>query len=174
MGLDGKIYESEEVSQSSRISNMQRSKRAREIIEKISYVTIATVSEDGMPWNAPVFAAYDKNYNFYWGTYRGSQKSKNINNNKNVFLVIYDSASAPGKGGGIYIKATATELSDQNEIEFAHKLLRGRHVVPYWKIEQVQGEAPIRLYKAVPEKVWMNSEGKENGHYIDTRVEIKL
>lgn len=152
---------------------MDRAK-AKEIIQRVPYVTVATVADDGLPWNAPVFAAYDKDYNFFWGTYRNSQKSKNIRSNSNVFLVIYDSTAAPGKGEGVYIKAIASELEDPKEIEAAHKLLWDRHVVPYWKLEQVQGDAPIRLYKAVPEKVWVNGEGRENGHYIDTRVEIQL
>lgn len=149
-------------------------KRAKEVIKKIPYITIATISEDGMPWNAPVFAAYDEKYNFYWGTYRNSQKSKNIRHNKNVFLVIYDSSDPPGEGFGVYIKATAEELSDKKEIEFAHKLLWGRHIVPYWKLEQVQGDAPIRLYKAVPEKFWVNDDGEINGNYIDVRHEVEL
>ncbi len=148
--------------------------KAKEIIKKVPYITIATVAEDGQPWNAPVFAAYDDNYNFYWGTYRNSQKSKNIAFNNNIFLVVYDSTAPAGKGEGVYIKAVAKELDDPKEIEFAHKLLWDRHIVPYWKLEQVQGDTPVRLYKAVPEKVWVNGEGEENGHYIDTRVKIKL
>lgn len=148
--------------------------KAKGIIQKIPYITIASISEDGLPWNAPVFAAYDKNYNFYWGTYRDSQKSKNIRANKNVFLVIYDSNAPAGSGEGVYIRATAIELEDQGEIEFAHGLLWTRHVVPYWKLERVQGAAPIRLYKAIPEKVWMNGGGKVDGTYIDTRIEVNL
>lgn len=153
---------------------MDNSEKAKAIIAKIPYITIATISEDGMPWNAPVFAACDKNFTFYWGTYRDSQKSKNIRANKNVFLIIYDSTVWPGKGEGVYIKATAEELNDSKEIEVAHKLLWDRHVVPYWRLEQVQGDAPIRLYKAIPEKVWMNGEGEVDGNYIDIRVEVKL
>ena len=153
---------------------MTRDERAKALIAKIPYIVVATIFKDGMPWNAPVFTAYDEKYNFYWGTYRDSQKSRNIRHNKNVFLVIYDSNDPPGEGFGVYIKAVAEELSDLKEIEFAHKLLWNRHVVPYWKLEQVQGDAPIRLYKAVPEKAWVNGEGRENGHYIDTRIEIKL
>jgi len=153
---------------------MTNEERAKAVIKKIPYITIATISEDGMPWNAPVFAAYDENYNFYWGTYRNSQKSKNIRHNKNVFLAVYDSNDPPGEGFGVYIKAIAEELTDTKEIEFAHKLLWDRHIVPYWKLEQVQGDTPIRLYKAMPEKVWVNGEGRENGNYIDIRIEIKL
>ncbi len=64
---------------------MNNAARAKKIIQRISYITIATIADDGMPWNAPVFSAYDEQYNFYWGTYRNSQKSKNIRNNKNIF-----------------------------------------------------------------------------------------
>lgn len=148
--------------------------QAREIIAKIPYITIATVDEHGMPWNAPVFAAYDKDYNFYFGTHIDSQKARNIRKNENVFITIYDSTVTPGDGAGVYIKATAQEINDSQEIAFAHKLIWDRHVVPYWKLEEVRGNAPIRLYKAIPEKVWMNGEGEKDGHYIDTRVEIQL
>lgn len=153
---------------------MPTAQRAREIIEKIFYITIASISEDGQPWNAPVFSAYDKDYNFYWGSYKDSQHSRNIRFNKNIFLVIYDSTVPAGKGEGVYIRATAKEIEDSKEIEFTHRLLAARHVVPYWKLEQVQGSGPIRLYKAALEKIWMNGEGEIDGHYIDVRVEIQL
>lgn len=68
---------------------MDNAAKAKEIIEKIPYITIASVQDDGLPWNAPVFAAYaayDETYNFYWGTAAGNQKSKNIKANNNVFL----------------------------------------------------------------------------------------
>lgn len=153
---------------------MPTTQRAKGIIEKIFYITIASISEDGHPWNAPVFSAYDKDYNFYWGSYRDSQHSRNIRSNKNIFLVIYDSTVPAGKGEGVYMKAAAKEIEDLEEIEFAHRILETRHSVPYWKLEQVQGSGAIRLYKAVPEKVWMNGEGEADGHYIDVRVEIQL
>ena len=148
--------------------------KAKEIIKKICYITITSVDEDGMPWNAPVFCAYDEDYNFYWGSARNSQKSKNIKTNKNIFLAIYDSTIAPGKGEGVYIKAVATELNDPREIEIAHKLLQDRHNGTFWKLEKLIGDAPVRIYKAAPQKVWINGEGEENGCYIDTRIEVDL
>ena len=139
------------------------------------YLTLATVAEDGKPWHAPVFNAYDENYNFYWGSHCESQHSKNIRAKRNVFLVIYDSTVAAGKGEGVYIEAIAAELENPQEIEFAHRLLESRHrPASYWRLDQVQGNAPIRLYKATPKKVWMNSEAEVDGHYIDTRVEINV
>lgn len=111
---------------------------------------------------------------FLLGTYRDSQKSKNIRGNPNIFLVIYDSTAPSGTGEGVYVKAKALELEDPKEIKFAYDLLCARHTAPFWKWEAVQKDAPIRLYKAVPEKVWMNSGERRNGHYVDKRVEVNL
>ncbi len=145
--------------------------KAREIIDKVIYATLATVSESGQPWNSPVFSAYDSESNIYWGSYKDSQHSKNIKANGKVFIVTYDSTAPAGTGAGVYIKATATELSDSNEIALAHKLLEERRRVPYWKLEQIQA-GPIRLYKAVPEKMWLNDEGDVDGNYIDILKEV--
>jgi general stress protein 26 len=149
-------------------------KRAKEIIEKIQYVTISSITEEGMPWNSPVFTAYDENFNFYWGTHVDSQKAKNIRSNGNVFLVIYDSTVPSGTGEGVYIKATAQQLSDSAEIKVVFELLKDRHATSFWDFAAVSEAGPIRLFKAVPQQAWMNDDGRKSGHYIDIRTEISL
>ena len=153
--------------------NKNLSKRAKEIISKIEYVTIASVTEDGLPWNSAVFSAFDSNYNFYWGTHKDSQKAKNIRANKNVFLVIYDSTVPSGTGEGVYMQAVAYELNNMTEIKEAYKLLKTRHTAPFWEFKAIKN-GPIRLYKASPIKSWMNDGGEKNGHYIDIRTKIKF
>lgn len=32
---------------------------------------------------------------------------------------------------------------------------------------------PVHLYKATPQKIWMNSEGEKDGQYIDMRMEAQ-
>ena len=150
------------------------SKRAKEIIEKIQYVTIASVTKDGMPWNSPVFTAYDEDFNFYWGTHIDSQKAKNIRANSNVFLVIYDSTVPSGTGEGVYIKATAQQIADPGDVKRVFELLKARHASSFWDFGAVSEEGPIRLFKATPQKAWMNDDGQKNGHYIDIRTEISL
>jgi len=150
------------------------SKRAKEIIKQIQYVTIASVTEDGLPWNSPVFAAYDEDYNFYWGTHLDSQKAKNIRANGNVFLAIYDSTVPAGTGEGVYIKAIAQQISDQDEIKRVFDLLKDRHATSFWDFAAVGEDGPIRLYKATPQQAWMNDDGRKNGHYVDIRTEINL
>lgn len=154
--------------------NVKLSKRAKEIIATIQYATIASVDEKGMPWNAPVFTAYDDKFNFYWGTHNESQKAKNIHINDNVFLVIYDSTVHSGTGEGVYIRAAAEELSDKDEIETAIELLTKRHREPFWDSSAFGENGSIRVYEATPLQAWMNGGDRKNGHYIDIRTEIKL
>ncbi|MBA3723263.1 MAG: pyridoxamine 5'-phosphate oxidase family protein [Candidatus Levybacteria bacterium] len=151
-------------------------KRAREIIEQILYITIATASKDGKPWNAPVYSASDKEYNFYWASDQNGQHSQNIADNGHVFLVIYDSTVPEGTGEGVYIKAKAYALTEKTEIaEALGYLYRRKNQDPKKReVKEFLGSYPRRIYKAVPEKVWMNSGGEKNGNFIDIRVEIDL
>ncbi len=152
-------------------------KRAKEIIEEILYITIATSSKDGQPWNSPVYSAYDENYNFYWASWKENQHSKNIAENPNVFIVIFNSKVAEGTGDGVYVKATAQMLTEEGEISQALKFLDGRvgkKKDSKTRIVEFQGDNPRRVYKAVPEKFWINEDGVINGKYVDTRKEVKL
>lgn len=148
--------------------------RAKEIIEKIIYLTVATVSADGQPWNSPVYCAYDADYTFYWASWRENQHSKNIANNEKVFLVIYDSTAPEGTGEGVYIVAAASMVEDPEEIEKASRLLAGRKNKTPKAAREFTGDYPRRIYKAVPEKVWINDGGDVSGNYVDVRHELDL
>ncbi len=149
-------------------------KRAKEIIKQIDYITIASVTPEGMPWNSPVYSAFDDDYNFFWGTHIDSQKAQNIRNNENVFLVIYDSTVPPGTGEGVYVQAKAKQLRDPEEIQHAYETLKNRRPTPFWDPAAFSESGPVRLFKAVPIKVWMNDDSEKDGHYIDVRTEVSL
>ncbi len=149
-------------------------KRANGIIEKIFYITIATSSKDGQPWNTPVYSAHNKNYNFFWTSDQNSQHSKNIRENPSIFIVIYDSTAPEGTGEGVYIKAKALELTDEKEIAHALSYLDGRVGKKPHSLEGFLGAMPRRVYKAVPEKFWVNDDGDVDGNYIDIRIEVDL
>ena len=153
---------------------MNNIEKAKAIIEKIIYITIATVSKDGKPWNTPVYSAYDEKFNFFWASWKENEHSKNVRNNSEVFLVIYDSTTLEGTGEGVYVKAKAFELNDPKEIEHALKYLYGRKNKTPRKAEEFLGDYPRRVYKAVPEKFWINSDGEVNGNFVDTRIEVSL
>ncbi len=153
---------------------MDRAQKAKEIISNILYVTIATASKTGEPWNTPVYSSFDENYNFFWASWVGAQHSKNIRENPAVFLVIYDSTVPEGKGEGVYIKAKAQELTDIREIEAAAERHYARKNKTPRKAEEFLGDYPRRMYKAVPEQAWVNLDADVKGNHIDTRKEITL
>ncbi len=39
--------------------------KVKEIIEKVEYMNIASITPEGKPWNSPVYISYDGNLNFY-------------------------------------------------------------------------------------------------------------
>ena len=152
---------------------MKPNPKAQTILNRINYATLATADPNGNPWNSPVYYAYDEDYNIYWGSHVESQHSQNIRANGKAFIVVYDSTVAPGLGEGVYIQAKVVELTDPQEIAAAHKLIQDRRPSPYWKLEEVQLDRPVHLFKAIPKHIWMNGEGETKGQYIDVRVEVE-
>lgn len=144
----------------------------QQIIEEVVYLTVATVTQAGEPWNTPVFCAFDHRYDFFWGSHQGSQHSTNIRHNGEVFLTIYDSTAPAGTGSGVYIQGQAEELTDPTEIAQAYRLLSARDPALYWSLDEVQPGSPVRLYRARPRQLWLNTESQVNGLYIDDRIEI--
>lgn len=147
-------------------------KRAAEIIKQIKYATLATVTSEGKPWNSPVAHEYDNDLNIYWFSDKENQHSKNVRANGEVFIVIYDSTVPWGEGEGVYIQAQVTELADPSEISYARRIKKGPdNDAP----DDFMGDAIRRVYKAVPQKVWMNDADVKNGVFIrDYRVEVDL
>lgn len=154
--------------------NQEYVKSAKEILDQVLYLTIATMSEESQPWNTVVAGAHDEKYNFYWGSHVDSQHSKNIRANSKIFLVIYDSTVEAGTGRGVYVQASARQLESIKEIKTARDVLQARYPKPFWPLEVLHDNGPIRLYKAEAKRFWHNSSDRINGHHVDKRVEIKL
>jgi general stress protein 26 len=123
---------------------------AANILKSIHYINIATVCEDGSPWNTPVSASFDENLDFIWGSSPDNIHSQNIRRDGRVFVVVYDSTAPEGTGEGIYMKGRAEELDNES--------------------------ASVRKYRFIPEQVWINDEAKdESGDYEhDIRIELDL
>jgi hypothetical protein len=124
---------------------------AREILAKIHYINLATVNEDGSPWNTPVSASHDGQLNFFWGSSPDNVHSKNIKRDGRVFVTVYDSTVPEGTGEGLYLAGRAEEMGPET------------------------GTAIYR-YKFTPERAWINDEAKnEDGSYKhDIRIEMKV
>lgn len=146
-------------------------KRAKEILNTVIYATVATASESGKPWNSPVAFFADDQLNLYWFSDKESVHSKNIRQNQDIFIVIYDSTMKESTGEGVFIEAMAYEVGDMDEVRLVASFQRSAMAV---SPEKCIGEAVHRFYKAVPKNVWMNDDEKDaDGHYVkDIRVSV--
>src|SRR3972149_1915816 len=121
-------------------------KQARNIIDTIEYIDLATVTPDGKPWSSPLWFVRDNNYNFYFYSPNYTQHAKNIRENGKGFVVIYDSRAPEGTGFGVYMTARVIELSKVSEVEQAIKWIQTKKK----KVKTPQdflGESPRRIYK---------------------------
>ena len=145
---------------------------AKAVLSDVIYITLATVSADGMPWNTPVFAAFDEAYHFYWVSASHVRHSQNIRATGRVAIVVYDSTAPANQGRGVYMEATAEEVTDEQAILHALDTLEKRG----WKkpIEEVRGASIQRVYAAIPHQMSITSDGSANGQLFDSRAPLRL
>lgn len=148
--------------------------KSKEIIEKIEYLNISSITEEGLPWGSPVYCSYDSDLNFYWLSWKENQHSKNIRNNSNIFVTIYDSTIPTSTGVGVYLTGKAYELSNPVDIVIGLKCIYSRSKHKMKDVIMFLTSYPRRVYKFVPERAWINGEGEIEGNYIDNRTELDL
>ena len=148
--------------------------KAKAVLDAINYISIATVSGDGQPWNTPVARFHFNNdYTLYWASWQDNQHSKNIRANGKAFVVIYDSTPANNQPSeGVYMQGQAIELINEQEVMQAALVFEDDPYNPS-DGKQYLGAYPRRIYKFVPEQIWMNDDDKVNGNFVDVRVEAK-
>jgi hypothetical protein len=150
--------------------------KACEVLQEIQYITIASTTPDGLPWNTPVFSAFDTNLHFYWSSSPDAQHSINISHCSDVFIVIYKSVVAQGTGWGVYIKANASAVNEPSEIEKALGLLGKRRGRPFTNLSSFSKSGPQQVYCIEPREMWINDAKKDShGEYVeDYRVQIDI
>jgi nitroimidazol reductase NimA-like FMN-containing flavoprotein (pyridoxamine 5'-phosphate oxidase superfamily) len=153
---------------------MSNEATARKILQEIHYATVATVDNNGEPWNTPVFCA-PEGYTLYWSSHPSSVHSKNIANNNKAFIVIYNSKAGEGEGTGLYIEASVSMLENEEEISHGLDLLGDRRGKPFSHPEKFIGDGPQRIYRATPLRLWTNDANQDSdGDFIeDFRIEIE-
>ena len=149
-------------------------KEAAKVIKSILYINIASVTPSGRPWNSPVYCAYDKQLNFYWFSWKLNQHSKNIRNNANAFVTIYDSTVPAGTGFGVYLEGQAYEVSNVKDMLVGLKEVYKREKKKPREVVQFLKKFPRRVYKFVPEKIWVNGDRETDGNFIDVRTELDI
>jgi nitroimidazol reductase NimA-like FMN-containing flavoprotein (pyridoxamine 5'-phosphate oxidase superfamily) len=142
---------------------------AREIVDDVTYMTIATADADGRPWASPVWFAQDGYREFIWISRPDARHSENIAARPEVSIVIFDSRVPIDTGQGVYIEATAEQLTADAEIERAMATFSERSVAQgggEYGAADVGSAAPFRVYRATVERAYLGIN--------DRRAEVDL
>ena len=86
------------------------------------YCNLASVSNEGRPWNTPLFFVHKSNVLYWWSPFEAVH-SKNIIDNSRAFITVYDSNTPIAKGDGVclYLDCSA-QLVESDELESVIKL----------------------------------------------------
>ncbi|WP_094677376.1 pyridoxamine 5'-phosphate oxidase family protein [Hydrocoleum sp. CS-953] len=151
----------------------QLTEKAKQILNQITYLTLATVDQEGRPWNSPVYYGFDKDYTFYWSSWTENQHSQNIINNGQVFAVVYDSTVLSGEGFGVYFQGIAEVIEAENEIfNKAIDSIYTKNGKPKRDKKYFLDSGKRRLFRFMPTTIWVNVTEPYEDYFLDKRVEI--
>jgi hypothetical protein len=124
---------------------------AQSIIDTNLYMVLATADDAGRPWASPVYFANSGYAEFFWVSSPDVTHSRNIATRPQISIVIFDSQVPIGTGQAVYMPAIAEEVAS-GELErgiTVFSLRSQTHGGVAWSLDDVQGEAGVRLYRAI-------------------------
>ena len=139
---------------------------AKVIIDGNIYLTLATTN--GMtPWISPVFYCADKQYNLYFISQPTSLHSRYLKKNKQAAFAIFDSHQPEGTGNGVQGSCFVEKVKGK-AVDNALKFYK-TSFIPLNR-QSLSGKNPYRLYKLVPNKVFVLDPSSK----VDKRVKVQL
>ena len=141
---------------------------ARAIVDDLAYLVLGTADAEGTPWSSPVYFAHDRYRDFYWVSSPSATHSRNIAVRPEVSLVIFDSRASIGAGQGVYVRATAEEVPE-DDLAAGIVVFSARSVAqgaPAWSDDDVRGAAAFRLYRARANEVSMLAKDGAPDHRV--------
>jgi uncharacterized protein YhbP (UPF0306 family) len=154
------------------MEDADRAEQARAIIDRLAYMVLATADPDGRPWATPVYFATDGRGAFYWVSSTAARHSANIAARPDVGIVVFDSTVPIGSGQGVYIEASAEQVTGP-DLEPALAVFSARsmeHGGSAWTRDDVEGNALIRMYRATASSYSMLAKDGQPDHRISVEV----
>ena len=151
---------------------------ARRVIDDNHFMVLGTAQPNGTPRVSPVFYNHVGYQDFYWISSPRAQHSRNVAAQPRVEIVIYDSHVDPGPGtSAVYLGATAAQVPDTelaSAVEAAFSSVRKG--VRAYGVEELSGDAELRLYRASAQSVEIHVRGSdpERGTGIDRRLAVEM
>jgi nitroimidazol reductase NimA-like FMN-containing flavoprotein (pyridoxamine 5'-phosphate oxidase superfamily) len=148
-------------------------RRINDLLQRIEHAAVATVCDDGTPWNTPVFFAREGSA-LYWVSRRDAVHSTNIARDGHAFIVVFDSSHADASGACVYVEADAAELTGEDDIRHALEQIYRRRGKPAPSVAQFLHGSVHGAYRARAVRVWSNVLHTEDEIPWDERVEVQL
>jgi len=133
------------------VTRMTNDDIARTILDSGAYVVLATADADGAPWASPVWFATEDYQQLFWISHPGARHSQNIAVRPQIAMVVYDSTVEPGTGQGVYMSATAEQVTCRGELEQGvgvFSRVSASQGAGELGLDEVTGDARLRLYRA--------------------------
>jgi uncharacterized protein YhbP (UPF0306 family) len=151
---------------------------ARSVIDANRYMVLGTADETGHPWVTPVWFASEDYLSFHWVSSPDAKHSRNLAAEPRVAIAIFDSSVPVGGAQAVYLKGVAEELTGaelERGVEVFDRVSRLDHARAY-ALDDVQGSAPIRLYRAIVGEHWVLIPGRDpdRGSGIDRSERVSL
>jgi hypothetical protein len=124
--------------------------QARAILATNRYAVLGTATPTGEPWVSPVYFVNLGLHTLLWLSRPSSRHSELIAENHRTAITVFDSTVPMGGATAFYARATAglcpdDDLATQLAAFSTHSIADG---FPAWRLDQVTGDAALRLYRA--------------------------
>ncbi|GAB2486084.1 hypothetical protein GCM10027063_29830 [Promicromonospora xylanilytica] len=151
---------------------------ARRVIDDNHFMVLGTAQPDGTPRVSPVFYNHAGYRDFYWISSPRARHSRNVAAQPRVELVIFNSQVDPGPDiAAVYIGADAAQVPDAELHEaVAAAFSSVRKGVRAYGVEELSGDAELRLYRATARSVEIHVRGSdpERGTGVDRRLAAEM
>ena len=160
------------------MSRDELSGHARSVIDSNRYMALGTADEAGHPWVSPVWFASEDYRDFHWVSSPDSKHSRNLATRPEVAIAIFDSSVPVGAAQAVYMRGLAKEhTGDELEpgLEVFDRVSR-EDIGREWGLDDVQGSALVRLYRATVSEHWVLISGRdpERGSGVDRSEQISI
>jgi len=150
---------------------------ARRVIDDNHFMVLGTAQPDGTPRVSPVFYSHADYRDFYWISSPDARHSRNVAAQPRVEIVIFNSQVVPGPDtAAVYLGATAAQVPDTElPAAVAVAFSSVRRGVRAYGVEELSGDAEVRLYQAAVQSIEIHVRGSdpERGTGIDRRFPVE-
>ena len=120
---------------------------ARDVLDRIHYVVLGTIDEDGRARTSPVFFVPHDYRDLYWVSHPASHHSHNLERDNRLSGVVFDSTVPPGPDTrAVYVTGTAREIPTNELAQHLPKAFHQARGGQAFTAEELTGNADLRLW----------------------------